>query len=70
MDIMPLRAMEILRVGTVLLASAIIGNWFMAEQKKNKVRGLPWYRVYLTVPGMIIVAAVLILPLMLVFFKQ
>jgi hypothetical protein len=47
---------------TVLVAALIIGNWFLAEVRKAKLRKEPWYKPYLSIPGLIILAA-LSLPL-------
>ena len=49
----------------VLLAAMVVGNWFLAEVKKAKLNNLPWYRPYLSIPGLIVLAA---LSLPLIFF--
>ena len=46
----------------VLVAALIIGNWFLAEVRKARLKREPWYKPYLSVPGLIILAA-LSLPL-------
>ena len=46
----------------VLIAAIIVGNWFLAEVKKSKIKKEPWYNPYVSVPGIIIIAA-LSLPL-------
>ncbi len=46
----------------VLIAAIIIGNWFLAEVKKAARKRQPWYKPYLSVPGLIILIA-LSLPL-------
>ena len=61
---------EIVRTGAVLIAAAVIGNWFMAEQKKNKIKGRPWHAAYRTPPGIIILVVIFILPLVLLAVKQ
>ena len=43
---------------SVLLAAILIGSWFLDEIKKAKMNNLPWYKPYLTLPGMIIIIAV------------
>ena len=45
-----------------LIAAIIIGNWFLAEVKKAHRRQQPWYKPYLSIPGVIILIA-LCLPL-------
>jgi len=42
----------------VLIAAIIIGNWFLAEVKKAHKQQLPWYKPYLSPPGLIILIAV------------
>ena len=42
----------------VLIAAIIIGNWFLAEVKKARKQQLPWYKPYLSPPGLIILIAV------------
>jgi len=46
----------------VLVAAMIVGNWFLAEVRKAKINKQPWYKPYISVPGIIILAA-LSLPL-------
>lgn len=50
---------EILRFVAVLAAAAVLGNWFLAEVRKSRAKNEPRYKPYLTIPGMIIVLAVL-----------
>lgn len=54
----------------VLVAAMIIGNWFLIEVKKAKFNNQPWYKPYISVPGLIILAAVLGLPLLLLLFAK
>ena len=48
----------LLQMGAVLIAALIIGNWFMSEVKKVRLRKEPWYRAYLSLPGIVIIGAV------------
>jgi len=52
---------------TVLVAALIIGNWFLAEVRKAKLRKEPWYKPHISIAGLIILAA-LSLPLIFLFF--
>ncbi|MCF8094000.1 MAG: hypothetical protein K9J79_01430 [Desulfobacteraceae bacterium] len=52
----------IIKAVAVLLAAGILGNWFLAELKKSKMRKEPWYKPYLSPPGLLIYCA-LLLPL-------
>jgi hypothetical protein len=54
----------------VLVAAMIIGNWFLTEVKKSKFNKQPWYKPYISVPGLIILMAVLGLPLFLLLFAK
>jgi hypothetical protein len=47
---------------SVLIAAVILGNWYLAEYKKARMAGLPWYRAYFSLPGILIVIIILILP--------
>jgi len=42
----------------------LLGNWFQKELKNARIRGLPWYRPYLSPPGLLIILAVLLLPIL------
>jgi hypothetical protein len=53
----------------VLVAAMIIGNWFLAEAKKAKFKKQPWYKPYLSIPGLIILAA-LSLPILFWLLSQ
>jgi hypothetical protein len=57
-----LNLFTVVKLVAVLVAASIIGNWFLAEVRKAKLRKEPWYKPYLSVPGLIILAA-LCLPL-------
>jgi len=46
-----------------LAAAAILGNWFLAEARKSKILGKPWYATYLSTPGIIILLLIVLLPL-------
>jgi hypothetical protein len=53
----------------VLIAAVVTGNWFLAEVRKAKIKRQPWYKPYLTPPGLIILAA-LCLPVVLWFIQR
>ncbi len=50
----------ILKIVSALVASLILGNWFLAEVHKSRAGGAPWYRPYLSTPGLLILAALMI----------
>jgi H+/Cl- antiporter ClcA len=43
-----------------LLAAVIVGNWFLGEAKRAKLAGKPWYTPYLTIPGLLVLIALMI----------
>jgi hypothetical protein len=51
---------QALKLVAVLLAATLLGNWFLAEVKKARRRNLPWYSVYLSPPGLLIIAAIVV----------
>ena len=54
--------LTLIKLGGVLVAAIILGNWFLAEVKKASRQGQPWYKPYLSLPGLLILLA-LCLPL-------
>lgn len=59
---------NLIRAVAILAAASLLGNWFLHEVRKAKKAGKPWYTPYGTLPG-VLVLAVLILPLIYwVFF--
>lgn len=56
---MPL-LIQAIKLVAVLAAAALLGNWFLAELNKARRRGRPWYSAYLSPPGLLILAALLI----------
>ena len=59
----------LVKYAAVLVAAMVIGNWFLAEVKKAKFNRQPWYKPYLSIPGLIILAA-LSLPVILLFISR
>jgi len=55
----------LLQSACILTAAAIIGNWFLAELRKSRLHGRPWYAAYLSIPGIIILAAILLVPIVI-----
>ncbi len=52
----------LMKMVAVVLAGIAVGNWFLTKVKEGRARSDPWYKAYLTVPGLIILVAVLGLP--------
>ncbi len=53
-----------------LLAAAILGNLFLAEARKARAKNAPWYAPYFTLPGMMVLSAVLGVPLLFWFIGK
>jgi hypothetical protein len=52
--------LNILKLVAVLVAALMIGNWFLAEVKKARALRKPWYQPYLSIPGVLILLALLL----------
>lgn len=50
----------LLKAGAVLLAAILLGNWFLAALRTSRAQGKPWYAVYLSLPGILVVLAILL----------
>jgi len=59
----------ILKIVAPLVAAIMVGNWFMSEVKKARLKGGPWYQAYLSIPGLLIILAIL-LPILLWIIKK
>jgi len=60
----------LLKAIPILIAALILGNSFLAELKKARVQGLPWYKPYLTPPGIIILIIILVVPIVLKIIQE
>jgi len=60
---------NLIKYAAVLVAALIIGNWFLAETRKAKTNKEPWYKPYVSLPGLIILAA-LSLPIILLLIDD
>jgi len=60
---------NLLRLIAVLVAAVMLGNWFQKELKSAKRNGLPWYRPYISPPGLLIILSILLFPLLARFLK-
>jgi len=54
-----------LKIIPVLIAAILLGNWFLAELKRANATGKPWYTAYISVPGLLILLAILVIPIVL-----
>jgi hypothetical protein len=60
--------LSLLKITAVLVAAILIGNWYQSELKKVRAKGKPWYKLYLSLPGIIIILVIL-LPVFLWLLK-
>ncbi len=61
---------EILKLLPILIAALLLGNWFMSELKSARLKGKPWWAPYLSAPGILIIVAVVLLPILMWLFKR
>lgn len=54
------RFLELVKMGAALGSAMLLGHWFLAEVKRVKAAGQPFYRAYMTIPGVLVALAVLI----------
>ena len=59
----------IVKIIAPLVAAIFLGNWFMSEVRKARFKGAPWYQPYLSIPGLLIILAVLV-PIILWIIKS
>lgn len=60
----------LIKIIAVFSAAILLGSWFSSEVKKNKLKGEPAYKVYLSPPGILISVIVLILPIIVWFLQN
>jgi hypothetical protein len=61
---------QILKLIAILVAAILLGNWFLAEVKEGRVKGKPWYHAYFSAPGILVILALFLLPLVIWISKQ
>jgi len=62
--------LEIVKICAILIASAMLGNWFFSEVKACRHRGDPWYAPYISLPGILIVSFVILIPILAWLFRS
>jgi hypothetical protein len=58
-----LTLLAVIKAAAVLAAAIMLGNWFMAELKKARRHKAPWYKPYVSPPGLLMLFLILVLPL-------
>ncbi len=59
----------IVKIVAVFAAATLLGNMFLDEVKKSNIRKEPWYKPYLSLPGIIIIASTFFLPILIWIIK-
>ena len=59
----------IVKIIAPLAAAILVGNWFLSEVKKSRAKGGAWYQPYLSIPGLLIILAILF-PVILWIMKR
>jgi uncharacterized membrane-anchored protein len=59
----------VIKLVAVFAAATYLGRWFQAEMKLSRARREPTYKPFLSLPGLIITAALILLPIMLWIIK-
>ena len=56
---------HILKLIPILIAAILLGNWFLSELKRANATGKPWYTAYISIPGLLILLAILVIPVVI-----
>ncbi len=59
----------VIKMIAVFIAATMLGRWFQDEIKKSTIRKEPWHKPYLSLPGLIIIAAIFFLPILIWIIK-
>jgi hypothetical protein len=54
------KLIEMVKIVAVLVAAAVVGNWFLGEVKKARRQARAWYAPYFSLPGLIVILAICI----------
>jgi hypothetical protein len=57
--------LNLIKIIPILIAAILLGNWFLAELKHANTTGKPWYTAYISAPGLLILLAILVIPIVL-----
>jgi len=60
----------IIKMIAVFAAATYLGRWFQDEIKKSTIRKEPWHKPYLSLPGLIILAVMFLLPVLIWIIKS
>lgn len=60
----------VIKMVAVFIAATMLGRWFKDDMKKSALRKEPWHKPYLFLPGLIILTALFLLPVLLWIIKS
>jgi len=60
----------LIKLAAVFIAATMLGRWFQDEIKKSALRKEPWHKPYLSLPGLVILGAMILLPFLLWIMKS
>lgn len=60
---------DILKIIAILAAAIIVGKWYQSSVKKVRAQGKPWYAPYLSLPGLVVIAMVILLPIIIYLMR-
>ena len=61
---------QIIKMIAILIAAGLLGNWFLSELREARSAGKPWYAIYLTPPGILVLLAAVLLPIAAWYVKH
>ncbi len=56
------KIVNLIKIIPILIAAILLGNWFLTEIKRANATGKPWYTAYISAPGLLILLAILVIP--------
>jgi hypothetical protein len=57
-------------MGAVLVASLLLGRWYDQERKELKAKGEPWFKSWVTLPGILIIIILCLLICLRIYVKR
>jgi len=55
----------LIKIIPVMIAAILLGKWFQAELKQTALQKKSWYSAYISIPGLIILLIILVVPIAL-----
>ena len=65
-----MQLIKLIQAIAVLLAAAILGNWYLAEYRKARAANLSSFRAYFSLPGILIVLMIILLPVLARYIQK